>query len=134
MAGADGRPDLQIQASRNLGNGSTAVCDTTQGGVPGIDPPRFDEGNPTITNALLDLACRFQALTANEPCTLLDPSREHKRVHPDASTQFCSPGSGRTTFPAGDTVVTVRLRDTTGEVGPPTQIVVRVGTPTPTPQ
>src|SRR5262249_34119295 len=35
----DGRPDLQIESTRDLGKGSAQVCDT--GGVPGINPPDF---------------------------------------------------------------------------------------------
>lgn len=133
MAGPEGLPDLQIQASRDLGNGSSMVCDTATGGVPAIDPPSFDTEDPTISNALLDYACRFQAFTANEPCTLVDLSREHKKIHPEMSAQFCAPGSGKTTFPSGDTLVTLRLRDVGGEVGPVAQIIVRVASPTPTP-
>lgn len=133
IAGADGRPDLHIQANRDLGNGSPAVCDNAEGGVPGIDPPSFSSEDQVITDALLDFACRFQALSANDPCTLIDASGEHKKIHPQASTQFCLLSSGTATFPVGDTVVTVSLRDVSGELGPPTQIVVRVATATPTP-
>lgn len=132
-AGGDGRPDLQIEVNRDLGNGSPEVCDADLGGVPKINPPRFDGGDGMITNALLDLACRFQVLTANEPCTFIDSSGEHKKVHPEASHQFCWLGSGKATFPSGDTIVTVRVRDVAGEYGPQAQIVVRVATPTPTP-
>ncbi|HUI26816.1 MAG TPA: hypothetical protein VL403_12100, partial [Candidatus Kryptonia bacterium] len=38
-------PDLQIVASNALGDGSAAVCDNTApdlGGVPAVNPPRFD--------------------------------------------------------------------------------------------
>ncbi len=133
IEGVDGRPDLQIQTNRDLGNGSPTVCDETTGGVPGIDPPSFSSDDQMITDALLDLACRFQSLSANDPCTLVDSSGEHKKIDPKASVQFCLLGSGTATFPVGDTVVTVALRDVTGELGRPTQIVVRVATPTPAP-
>lgn len=52
MAGLEGLPDLQIQSSRNLGNGSSMVCDTATGGVPAINPPRFDKEDPMIADAL----------------------------------------------------------------------------------
>jgi len=133
-AGSDGRPDLQIQVNRALGNGSVAICDVTQGGVPGIDPPRYDSGDPSISDVLLDLACRFQALSGSDPCTILDISREAKKIHPEAATQYCMLSSGKATFPAGDTLVTARVRDRTGELGPISQIIVRVATQTPTPK
>lgn len=133
MAGADGRPDLQIQANRPLGNGSVQVCDVTQGGVPAINPPRYDASDNNITAALLDFACRFQVLSGNDPCTLLDASREPKKLNSQSSIQYCLLSSGKATFPAGDTLVTARIRDKSGEVGPQAQIIIRVATPTPKP-
>jgi hypothetical protein len=57
------RPDLQIIADRDLGNGSTLVCDAGPapriGGVPGINPPTFDITSQKVADALNDFACRF---------------------------------------------------------------------------
>ena len=49
------RPDIQIESSAPLGDGSRAVCD---GGVPAINPPDF---GPTqaVANALNDFTCHF---------------------------------------------------------------------------
>jgi hypothetical protein len=57
-------PDLQIEVSRTLGNGSPTVCDDTgetAGGVPGTDPPDFTATQSNI-NVVNDLACRLPGL------------------------------------------------------------------------
>jgi hypothetical protein len=134
----DNRPDLQVQVNRALGNGSLAVCDTGPasaggGGVPAINPPSFA---PTqfITNAINDLACRFDpSVSAAAPCTILDPSREPRLIVPNAAVQFCDFVAATTAFPPGETLISAQLRDVDGNVGPTRQIVVRVATPTPPP-
>jgi len=129
---ASGRPDLQIQANRPLGNGSRAVCDQRApelGGVPGIDPPNYDPSSQEISDALNDFACRFRAHARNAdgPCTL-DPLGNEDFVDRRTTVQFCfePPVGSETAFPRGDTVLTVRVRDVHGELGDPVQIVVRV--------
>ena len=140
-------PDLQVQVSSPLGNGSPAVCDnsgSTAGGVPEISPPSFA---PTQTNIDIvnDLGCRFVdgnglpvARKETEACVQF-PTGEHGFVSDQSTTQFCGLMTSALQFPPGDTLVTVRLRDTSGNVGPIAQIVVRVGpvedtaTPTSTP-
>ena len=53
-----GFPDLQIEVSQPLFDGSEAVCDRNAGGIPAIDPPDFQAAQFVI-NAVNDLACRF---------------------------------------------------------------------------
>jgi len=134
--GLDGRPDLQIQSTNSQGNGSVAVCDTGTppfgGGIPGINPPRFDAGDAFVTNALLDFACRFEVFTRSAPCTIIDSTRQTGFIEPAATVQFCDIVAATAEFPPGETVLTTRLRDASGQVGPAAQIVVRVATPTPT--
>lgn len=136
--GVDGRPDLQIQNSRDMGNGSVAVCDTGPpsqggGGVPGIWPVNFDSGNAFVTAALQDFACRFDpSVSATSPCTMLDPGREPSLVVATSTAQFCDFVAATAAFPPGENVLTVRLRDVLGNPGPTAQIVIRVATPTPT--
>lgn len=123
-----GRPDLQILASRDLGNGSPAVCDNAfpaAGGVPGVDPPRFDADLVT-SDALNDFACRFRVF--DEPgfaCTQ-DSGGSFRYASLASTIQFCTLVNDALALPNGDTVFTVRLRDTAGHVGEPRQIVVRV--------
>jgi len=136
--GADQRPDLQIESSQNLGNGSTTVCDTGPtslggGGIPGVDPPSFQADASFVTDALNDFACRFQAYTASSPCTYTDASGDPSTITPGTTAQFCDFMAETTILPPGDSILTVRLRDVAGNTGPPAQIVVRVGTPAATP-
>jgi YVTN family beta-propeller protein len=126
------RPDLQIQATRPLGNGSAALCDDGPapeplGGVPGIDPPSFGPSQ-MITDALNDFACRFDVhLTSGTACTL-NQLGNFAFVRPNTTTQFCTvPALGRElALPSGETLFTVQLRDTGGNIGNQTQIIVRV--------
>lgn len=135
--GADGRPDLQVQVDRALGNGSAAVCDTgappVGGGVPAVVPTRFDGGDGAVTAALNDLACRFETFDRAAPCTRTDVTGEGRFVDPTTDRQYCNIVASTAEFPPGDTLVTARLRDTGGNVGPTAQIVVRVASPTPAP-
>jgi hypothetical protein len=136
--GTDGWPDIQIENTRDLGNGSAAVCDTGPassggGGIPGITPPSFQAGDSVITDALNDFACRFEQFSPGAPCTFVDASGEARLVNGNATIQFCDFVTTTALFPPGDSLVTVRLRDTVGNVGPTAQVVVRVATPTPRP-
>jgi len=126
------RPDLQIEASRNLGNGSLTVCDrgpasSGGGGIPGIDPANFGAGQD-ITDALWDFSCRFDLGT---PCTL-GSNGDSAFLAPECNLpanqcrQFCRLVPGTEGFPAGDTILTAQLRDVAKNIGPATQIVVRV--------
>jgi hypothetical protein len=132
---SDGLPNLQIQVNRTLGDGSPEVCDNRApliGGVPAIDPPSFAP-NQMITDTVNDLACRFvdgegnsEARARTEACVLFDDG-EFDFFDSTSTTQYCStviPNAMR--FPIGDTLVTVRLSDTNGEVGPVRQMIVRV--------
>ena len=132
------RPDLQIESTQKLGNGSVAVCDTGPAssggdGVPGINPPSFAPDDPVVTDVLKDFACRFQAYKPSAPCTFTDASGEHKLVNPGAAVQFCDFVASTAEFWPGDSLLSVKLRDTLGNLGPTAQIVVRVTPPTPKP-
>ena len=132
-------PDLQIVASRPLGDGSPAVCDNDPrgGGVPAVNPPDFG-ASPENIAVINDFACRFRdgeghpsGVGPADACTLF-PSGDFAFVNQASTVQFCAQVSRLFAFPEGDTVLTVRLRDVLGNVGPAAQIVVRV-LPTPTP-
>lgn len=132
-------PDLQILASRSLGDGSTAVCDigVPAGGVPGVTPPSFDS-SPSNINSVNDLACRFRdgeghplGVGPADACTLF-PSGEYEFVNASSTVQYCAVVARVFAFADGDTLLTVRLRDIQGFVGPPVQLLVRV-VPPPTP-
>lgn len=129
-------PDLQVQVSRPLGNGSEAVCDKLApeiGGVPATDP--IDLGDaPGECGRLNDLGCRFVdgkggtdegGRSCGEGCVLF-PSGEQGCVSAAAERQFCGAVAGSLSFPVGDTVVTARVRDVDGNLGPTRQIIVRI--------
>jgi len=128
-----GLPDLQIQVTRSLGNGSSAVCDNQLpeiGGVPAIDPPLFSEG---VADQLNDLGCRFVdgvGLPAGRRCTaspcLLTPSGQFGCASPFSTIQFCGLMSKNLRFPQGETVVSARALDLAGNPGPVSRMIVRV--------
>jgi hypothetical protein len=129
-----GRPDLQIQATRSLGNGSPAVCDVLPpdpGGVPGINPPSFGDSQ-VVSDRLNDLGCRFVDGAGNptgrncsEGCVRFE-SGEFGCVETTATTQFCGLVARTIEFPLGETLITVRVRDTQGNLGRPAQLIVRI--------
>jgi len=134
-------PDIQIQTSRDLGNGSGAVCDITQavpgatpvlgGGVPATDPADFSLTQRNI-DAVNDFACRFRdgqdrpnGRTEGEACVLF-PNGEYGYAEPTSTLQFCAFIDSVLAFSAGDTRLTVQLRDVDGFVGDPVSIILRV--------
>jgi len=129
-------PDLQIQVTRPLGDGSSLVCDDappTLGGVPAIDPPDFST-TPSIADRINDFACRFidgggekvgRQCGDNTACVLGDDGI-FGCVTGDATIQFCGFIGQVLTFPTGETTVTVRVRDVQGNLGLPRQLIVRV--------
>lgn len=126
------RPDLQMQANRNLGNGSPAVCDTVTrdpntpaGGVPGISPPSY-EPSQMITDALNDLGCRLEFNTSSSPCT--KNSGGPAFANPLSTVQFCTIVTVDSVwrFPSGDTLLTMRWRDQGGNLSPVRSLILRV--------
>lgn len=129
-------PDLQIQVTRPLGDGSTLVCDDMPpilGGVPATNPPVFND-DPVLTDRINDLGCRFVDGTGSRvgrrcgeltACVLHDDG-DFGCASPDATLQFCGFMNQALAFPSGDTTVTVRARDVQRRVGPPAQLIVRV--------
>jgi hypothetical protein len=130
---ADELPNLQVVVSRPLGNGSADVCDDRPpllGGVPAVDPPRFDASTAPAIN---DLGCRFNARTLASSPTSIGPctrnaSGDYVFVNSGSRVQFC-PSAGIDTaiaFPTGDTRVTVRVSDVFGQPGATAAIIIRV--------
>jgi hypothetical protein len=126
-------PDLQIIVSRDLGENPTrAVCDNIPpfiGGVP--SSPGFD-GSLLVTQAINDLGCRFvdgdnQTIgrAEGEACTRFSDG-EFRFKDEDSTVQFCAQISLPLSFPSGDTMVSARLKDTSGSVGPEMRMIVRV--------
>jgi hypothetical protein len=135
-------PDLQVLVSRPLGDGSTAVCDsigTDAGGVPATASLAFDPVQ-AVADAVNDLGCRFDdgkggnfGRDPQEACTMSSEGFGFGFVNAESTIQYCAFVSPAFAFGAGDTVLAVRLRDVSGTVGPPSQMVLRVLGPPPTP-
>ncbi len=130
-------PDLQIEVSNNLGNGSTAVCDetgTNAVGVPAVTPFDF---SPNEAAAINDLSCRFQDGTGQpqgrdktDACTLSLPAEVYQFVFPKVSTiQYCGLITPVAAFLPGDTTVAARVRDTAGNLSAVSSIIIRVPSP-----
>ena len=127
------RPDLQIEADHDLGNGSAAICDApgpnptqTPGGVPKVSPPSFDPSSQHVADVLNDFGCRFELHFAADPCTL-NANDNPAFAGVGTSTQFCAAVGAVLEFPTHtDTMVTVQWRDTGGNIGNMKRLIVRV--------
>jgi len=135
-----GRPDLQIQVNRPLGNGSALVCDDGHflielGGIPAVNPPNFSD-DQVVSDRLNDFGCRFvdgtgrpmgRSCSDKTACIRFEDGHFGCVSPSDVQPrQFCGQVSQNMAFPVGDTLVTVRARDILGNPGPPAQIIVRV--------
>jgi hypothetical protein len=128
------RPDLQVEVSQKLGDGSAKVCDNMTGdfgGIPGFDPPDFAV-TQQISDALNDFGCRFNdgkgtagPRDLDSACVLF-PDGTFNFVDPESQLQYCATIISPMQFPEGDTIVTARVRDESELVGPERQIVIRV--------
>jgi len=122
------QPDLQILSSRSLGNGSPVVCDRSYpngGGVPAAESVEF-EMTQTMSDALNDLSCRFKLYPEADFACTQDSTGNLLFANPASTIQFCVLADENIAFPTGETVLTVRLRDTAGNVGEARQLVVRI--------
>jgi hypothetical protein len=126
------RPDLEIIVSRPLGNGSLDVCDDMLPMIGGVPASQSFAETQMISNAINDLACRFvngSGLPGGrrevEACTVFG-NGEFGFVDSSSTVQFCALIAEPFGFPVGDTVVTVRVRDSSGQPGPPASFVVRI--------
>ena len=134
----DNWPDIQIETTQPLGDGTNSTCanGTGGGGVPGIDPPDFTPETPAgrRTSALGSFACQFEYHAAGSQYTWAGDRASPVFVNPASTAQFSDVMSANAPFNSGDSIVTVRLRDNPGgNTGPTAQIVIRVNTPTPKP-
>jgi hypothetical protein len=128
------RPDLEIETSRDMGNGSPEVCDRQRpniGGIPGINPPSFAE-TPKISDAINDFGCRFETFIESDGSCTLSKGGDYSFISKDTTTQFCMIVARAYMFPVGKTLLSVRVRDSEGNPGPVKQMwIYRPTTPAP---
>jgi hypothetical protein len=118
------QPDLQIETSRNMGDGSPVVCDRSRpniGGIPGISPPSFAE-TQRVSDAINDFACRFEIFVQSDSSCTLGKNGEYSFINKDSTTQFCMIVARAWAFPPGETLLSVRVRDNAGNPGPVKQM------------
>lgn len=127
-------PDLVIQVTHPLGDGSSTICDDPQvapGGVPATFPVSFDATAENIA-AANDFGCRFSngggqhRARTNSGDSCVNFNGTFNFVAPTTRAQFCGFVNVPLGFPPGDTTVTTRLRDSEGNWGAPAQIIIRV--------
>ena len=135
-------PDMEMILSRQLGDGSPAICDTFPpeiGGVPATVPFIFSDSAAAI-DIIHDMGCRFGDGTGQlvarqssiEACTRSDEAFGFGFVDRGSRLQFCGLIASAWSFPMGDTVVGARVKDGDEEqFGAPREIVIRIGDPTP---
>ena len=114
------RPDLEIETSRDMGNGSPEVCDRTRpniGGIPAINPMSFAE-TQKISNTINDFSCRFETFIESDGSCTLSKNGDYSFISKDTTTQFCMIVARAYLFPVGRTLLTVRVRDSEGNPGP----------------
>ena len=128
------RPDLEIEATRDMGDGSPAVCDRRRpniGGIPGIKPPSFAE-TQRVSDAINDLACRFETFVESDASCTQTKGGDYSFINKDSTTQFCMIVARAWAFPPGETLLSVRLRDSEGNPGPVKQMrILRPPNPQP---
>jgi hypothetical protein len=131
-----GAPDLQVQTTSPLGNGSEIVCDNgmlNPGGVPATNPPRFDD-SPEVIDRLNDLGCRFlngagfpNARNCTEQACIRFETGQFGCMSGDAELQFCGLMTAPLSFPLGETLVSARVLDADENAGPVRQMILRIG-------
>lgn len=134
-------PDLQIEVSNQLGDGSMDVCDDNPpnmvGGVPPVDPPNFSL-EQSVADAINDFACRFKdgfgdhfgRTRSSEACTIFPPEDDPHFVNGTSTIQFCGLIDKPFGFEAGEsTLVTVRIRDMSGHLSDPARLIIQVPAP-----
>jgi hypothetical protein len=128
------RPDLEIESSHDMGNGSPAVCDRQRpniGGIPGISPANFEE-TQKVSDAINDFGCRFETFIESDSSCTMNPNGDYAFVMKDATTtQFCMLVAHAYAFPEGDTLLSVRIRDIDGNPGPIAHMRIRRVPPPP---
>jgi len=130
------RPDLEIQFDKPLGDGSEVVCDRLRpkiGGVPALNPTTWAE-TQKVTDALNDAGCRFEVFLESESSCTLGKNEDWQFREADTKIQFCMTVAKAWNIPVGDTIVSVRLRDTANNPGPVKKIRISRPKEAPTPR
>ncbi len=119
------RPDLEIISDKNMGDGSPRICDRMRPDIGGIPAAKSFAETQQITDAINDLSCRFETFNESESACTVTENGDFSFVNKDTTQQFCMIVARAWGFPVGDTILTVRVRDIKGNVGPSKRIRIR---------
>jgi len=130
---ASGLPSLQLLAGNDLGTGTPQVDCRSEplGGVKGF--PALDFAASGVNTALVDMACRFELAQSSSFACTRDRFGNFAFLGVASARQYCFQVSHVSEFLPGRTVAAVRLRDTSGNLGPRHEFVVVVEPNTPVP-
>jgi hypothetical protein len=103
------------------------------GGIPAIDPPSWAE-TQKVADALNDVGCRFEVFIESDSSCTLGPNEDWEFRDPQTKIQFCMTVARAWNFPVGDTLVSVRVRDSAGNPGPVKKIRINRPQEVPTPR
>ncbi len=131
---ASGLPSLQLLAGNDLGTGTPQVDCRSEplGGVKGFPALDFAAGGG-VSTALVDMACRFELAQSSSFACTRDRFGNFAFLGVGSARQYCFQVSNVSEFPPGRSVAAVRLRDTSGNLGPRHEFVVVVEPNTPVP-
>ncbi len=83
-----------------------------------------------VSDAINDFGCRFEIFNESESACTLDAHGDFAFINKDSTMQFCMMVARAYQFPVGETVLSVRVRDSEGNPGPVKQMrIVRPATP-----
>jgi hypothetical protein len=119
------RPDLEIISSRDLGDGSKAVCDRMKPIIGGVPAAKSFAEDQATSNAINDLSCRFETFNESEHSCTVTEHGDFSFASPDTQQQFCMIVARAWSFPVGDTILTARVRDMKGNPGPIKKMRIR---------
>lgn len=119
------RPDLEIISSKDLGDGSKAVCDRMKPVIGGIPSAKSFAEDQATSNAINDLSCRFETFNESDSSCTVTENGDFSFVSADTQQQFCMIVARAWSFPVGDTILTARVRDMKGNPGPPKKLRIR---------
>jgi hypothetical protein len=123
-----GRPSLQILSENALGNGSINIdCRTLPlGGVKSFRGRMNFPPDGDVTTGLVDMACRFELETSSATACTRNRFGDFSFLASGTTRQYCFQVSDVSRFPIGLTILALQLRDTSGNLGPRQEIVIRV--------
>jgi hypothetical protein len=137
---ASGSPSLQMLVQNDIGDGS-ALIDCRSNPVGGVEGHPALDFTADVNQSLIDMACRFEMVSQPTLACTRDRFGNFGFIDSTSTRQYCFQIPVAAHFDDGDNIVAIQFRDTSGNLGPRKEFVVRIDqtilsgetTPTPTP-